>query len=98
MTDPHWYIDAHDRFLADVTPLVTLCVEGDATGYEWSVETHGDGRGPGDWSTMASGEEPGIESAKLAAVEAWRRWAREQSEAAGFIVTDPVEPEVGGDG
>ena len=86
MTDPHWYIDAHDRFLSDVTPLVTLCVEGDACGYEWSVNAHGDGRGPGDWSTMASGEAPGIESAKLAAVEAWRLWAREQAEAARWEV------------
>lgn len=27
-----------------------------------------------------------LESAKLAAVEAWRRWAREQAEAAGWEV------------
>lgn len=86
--DVHWYIDSHDRFIADVTPLVTLCVEGDATGYEWSVNAHGDGRGAGDWTDMASGEAPGIESAKLAAVEAWRRWAREQAEACGFTVTE----------
>ena len=86
MVDVHWYIDSHDRLLADVTPLVTLSVEGDATGYEWSVNAHGDGRGAGDWTDMASGESPGIESAKLAAVEAWRRWARAQATAAGWEV------------
>lgn len=85
MTDPHWY-DSDYSLIADMTPLVTLSVEGDATGYEWAVNAHGDGRGAGDWSTMASGEAPGIESAKLAAVEAWRRWAREQAEAAGWEV------------
>ena len=38
-----------------------------------------------------------LEFAKLAAVEAWRAWTKAQGEAAGFVVADPVEPEVGGD-
>lgn len=95
MIDAHWYIDRHDRFLADVTPLVTLCVEGDATGYEWSVNAHGDGRGAGDWSNMASGEAPGIASAKLAAETAWREWTKAQAQAANWYVAEHATFSVG---
>lgn len=86
MVDVHWYNDRDDVLMADVTPTVTLSVEGGPAGYEWGVNAHRVRRGRGDWTDMASGESPGIESAKLAAVEAWRRWAREQAEAAGWEV------------
>lgn len=64
----------------------------------WQVSLVNDVADGDPFLTVTNGYAPDLESAKLAAVEAWRRWARETAEAAGFVVTDPVEPEVGGDG
>ncbi len=65
-----------------------------ATDCGWFVEARGECMAV----IVMEGEAPTLEAAKLAAVEAWRAWTKAQAEAAGFVVADPVEPEVGGDG
>ena len=59
----------------------------------WYVEGGDDASG---WGVLASGKADNMTAARIAAYDGWRRWAREQAEAAGL--TDPVEPEVGGGG
>lgn len=88
---------------ADVSPLVALIVtpKPDTTDWLWAVLVYArpdSDRDHGSKIWAAEGKEPAEFKAKLAAVEAWRRWAREQAIAAGFVVTDPVELEVGGEG
>lgn len=59
---------------------MALVVEGDQTGVEWFV-------GPNEMHVL-TGEADSIDEGQSAAVEAWRRWAREQAEACGFTVTE----------
>lgn len=55
---------------------------------EWSVSVAYPNHPADDYSfvTVASGTADTAPLAKLAAVEAWRRWAREQATAAGWEV------------
>lgn len=46
-------------------------------------------RNDGNTLSLGYATAPTLESAKLAAVEAWRRWARAQAEACGYVVTEP---------
>lgn len=88
-----WTQNADGHWNAGVGGFAYFHVE-NWTPPEWTVEVFGYATS----TILNSGRCDTLESAKLAAVEAWRRWARETAEAAGFVVTDPVEPEVGGDG
>lgn len=53
----------------------------------WQVSLVNDVAEGDPFLTVTNGYAPDLESAKLAAVEAWRRWARERAEAAGWEVT-----------
>ena len=69
---------------------VELCVNPRAQGdFVWFASIADEAsREPyeGNVITLGSGRCDTLESAKLAAVEAWRRWAREMAEAAGWEV------------